>query len=326
MVFTVYRGGVETAVEASELATLPASGGTVWIDVVGPSPEEREELARSLDVLRALDLDLLRRRGRPPRTKVLPDSAFVRCYAIIFNGDLESQEIHAVAAATSLITLRYGTPFDLTPVADRWRRVSEPAGTDGGSLLAMVLDEIVDSYFDTVDAFEEAADALEERVFTPGEPPNEREAGRLNEILQRDVHHLRGELTKFRREILPYGEIRGLAQRAPSFVPAEAVAEFRDLGDAVLRVVELIDNARDQLTSTFEAVLAQVSNQLNITMKKLSAWAAILLVPTLIAGIYGMNFDQMPELRWRLGYPGALLSMGAAAGILYVVFKRRNWL
>jgi magnesium transporter len=94
----------------------------------------------------------------------------------------------------------------------------------------------------------------------------------------------------------------------------------------VIRVTELADNIRDLLTSLLEVRVSQIANRSNEIMKKLSAWAGIILVPTLIAGIYGMNFEGMPELRWNLGYPAALGTMLLTGGILYVMFKRRGWL
>ncbi|MGZ5353119.1 MAG: CorA family divalent cation transporter, partial [Actinomycetota bacterium] len=101
---------------------------------------------------------------------------------------------------------------------------------------------------------------------------------------------------------------------------------FRDVQDHVIRSIELIDNIRELLSSALEARLAQASNRLNVVMKQLSAWAAIILLPTLIAGIYGMNFEHMPELDWRLGYPLSLGSMAVTSFALYRVFKRKDWL
>jgi magnesium transporter len=94
----------------------------------------------------------------------------------------------------------------------------------------------------------------------------------------------------------------------------------------VIRAGELIDNIRELLTTALESQLAQVANRQNVVMKQLSAWAAIILIPTLIAGIYGMNFRNMPELDWEFGYPFAIGTMLVAAGTLYVVFKRKGWL
>jgi magnesium transporter len=104
------------------------------------------------------------------------------------------------------------------------------------------------------------------------------------------------------------------------------VPYYRDVLDHVIRSQEMIDNIRELLTGALDVRMAQASNRLNIVMKQLSAWAAIILIPTLIAGVYGMNFRHMPELDWRFGYPFALGLMGAAAFILYRVFRRRDWL
>jgi magnesium transporter len=101
---------------------------------------------------------------------------------------------------------------------------------------------------------------------------------------------------------------------------------YRDVEDHVIRAIELTDNIRELLSSALETRLVQTSNRQNVVMKQLSAWAAIILIPTLIAGIYGMNFEHMPELDWRLGYPFALAVMGATALVLFRVFRRRDWL
>src|SRR5439155_20003674 len=99
-----------------------------------------------------------------------------------------------------------------------------------------------------------------------------------------------------------------------------------DVADHVIRTTELTVNLRDLLTSLLEVQIAQIANRLNEVMKKLKSWAAIILIPTLIAGIYGMNFSSMPELSWRLGYPLALGAMAVSSLALYVIFKKREWL
>jgi magnesium transporter len=101
---------------------------------------------------------------------------------------------------------------------------------------------------------------------------------------------------------------------------------FRDVTEHAIRVAELADNIRDVLTSLLELRVSQIANHLNLIMRKLTAWAAILLVPTLIAGIYGMNFEGMPELHWRFGYLGALIVMFSASLALYAMFKKKEWL
>ncbi|MEX0991708.1 MAG: CorA family divalent cation transporter [Actinomycetota bacterium] len=325
---SLYRGGVRdpSVTGLDGVGSLLASDELVWLDVIAPEPGDFTALQAAIPPLVEFDLARLQRLGRPPKTKVFDDVLLVRSYGVLFDEELKTHEIHAIAGASFLVTLRYGPTFDLSPVAARWARAPERGIEGGAFLLAVLLDEIVDDYFDVVDRFEEQADALTDRVFDDQNSTGSKALQERRKALQLEIHRLRGELAKFRREILPFGELRELAQRPAPFVGPAAAEDFRDVADAVLRVIELIDNARDQLTSAFEAQMAQVSNELNQTMKKLSGWAAILLVPTLIAGIYGMNFREMPELRFALGYPMALGLMVVAAFILYRVFKHKDWL
>ncbi len=325
---SLYRGGAKdpSITGLDGIGSLLASDELVWLDVVAPEPSAFPALQTAIPPLVGFDFARLQRLGRPPKTKVFDDALLVRCYGVLFDGGLETHEIHAIAGPTFLVTLRYGTPFDLAPVAARWARDPERASEGGAFLLAVLLDEVVDDYFDVVDRFEEQADALTDRVFDDQDAAGTRALQERRKALQLEIHRLRSELARFRREILPFGELRELAQRPASFVGRAAGEDFRDVADAALRVTELIDNARDQLTSAFEAQMAQVSNELNQTMKKLSAWAAILLVPTLIAGIYGMNFRRMPEIDFAFGYPMALGLMLGAGFILYRVFKHKDWL
>jgi magnesium transporter len=117
-----------------------------------------------------------------------------------------------------------------------------------------------------------------------------------------------------------------LLRREAECLGEQAIVHLQDVFDHVLRVLDLLESQRELLTGLLEGRLAVMSNQMNLVMKATSSWGAILIVATLIAGIYGMNFRNMPELRWYYGYPGALGSMLVITGGLYVVFKRRGWL
>jgi magnesium transporter len=125
---------------------------------------------------------------------------------------------------------------------------------------------------------------------------------------------------------VPLRQVIDLLDEHGDLVTPPLVPYYRDVLDHVIRSQEMIDNIRELLTGALDVRMAQASNRLNIVMKQLSAWAAIILIPTLIAGIYGMNFRHMPELDWRLGYPFALGVMAVAAFTLFRVFKRRDWL
>jgi magnesium transporter len=140
------------------------------------------------------------------------------------------------------------------------------------------------------------------------------------------IFKVKKELTEFRRRVMPLREVLALLEENRQVVTSELRPYYRDVADHVIRALEAIDNLRETLTTALDAHLSRVSTHLNVVMKKITSWAAIILAPTLIAGVYGMNFRFMPELDWRWGYPFALGLMLLSAGVLYVMFKRRDWL
>jgi magnesium transporter len=191
-----------------------------------------------------------------------------------------------------------------------------------GFLLYLMLDEIVDGYLDVIDRFEDAADDIEDDVATEEEGSE----GAATRSLAQRIFRVRQRVVRFRRLAAPMREVVDLLIETPEIVTPALLPYFRDVLDHVIRMTELSDNVRDLLTSARELQLAQVANRQNVVTKQLTSWAAIILIPTLIAGIYGMNFRHMPELDWKFGYPFALALMGGAAFLLYRSFRKREWL
>jgi magnesium transporter len=143
----------------------------------------------------------------------------------------------------------------------------------------------------------------------------------------REIFAVRSDLTTVRRAAAPLREVvNAIIRREIEFVDDQAIVHFHDVYDRVLRVGDLVEAQRDLLTGLLEANLAVTSNQLNQVMKKMTSWGAILIVATLIAGIYGMNFRHMPELRWQYGYGLAIGLMGITTFVLWRYFKKKNWL
>ena len=237
-------------------------------------------------------------------------------------GELVDQELHAFVGPHYIATIRYGTePFSLKGVEHRWLGQPEMLAAEGGGFATYVLvDEVVDDYLSIIEAFEDRADDLEDDVFE--EPVTEGEGSELQERIFR----LKREVVRLRRFAAPLRQSLDMIQEEPKIAGSKLQPYYRDVSEHVLRVTELADNIRDLLTSLLEVRVSQVANRMNDIMKKLSAWAGIILVPTLIAGVYGMNFANMPELGWSVGYPAALGTMLLSSGILYVVFKRKGWL
>jgi magnesium transporter len=240
----------------------------------------------------------------------------MHAFAVDASNQFVDSEIHAFAGHRFLVTLRYDPPFDITGVLKRWDRQPELTNEGGGFLLYALLDEVVDGYFGVIERFQDIGEDIEDRVFADEPDPD----------VQEDIFHLKRQVVRFRRLVVPLREVLDLVQEQPGFVTEPLLPYYRDVADHVIRTMEFVDAAKDLLTTALEAQLSQVSNRLNVVMKQLTSWAAIVLVPTLIAGIYGMNFIHMPELRWRFGYAYALGVMAVSMILLYRMFKKRDWL
>jgi magnesium transporter len=239
-----------------------------------------------------------------------------------WRGVVSSREIDIVTGPGWLLTVRHpaedGSQVDLEEVARRFElQRSEHSATEQGFLLWAIFDVLVDGYFSVTDMVDERLDGIEEAVFVEPPPPG---------IPQR-TFDVRRDLTTLRRAAAPMREVvNAIIRKEIDFIDDEAIVHFHDIYDRVLRVGDLVEAQRDLLTGLLEANLAVTSNQLNQVMKKMTSWGAILIVATLIAGIYGMNFRHMPELRWQYGYVMALGLMGVSTFVLWRYFKKKNWL
>ncbi|MFI5053560.1 MAG: magnesium/cobalt transporter CorA [Acidimicrobiia bacterium] len=294
----------------------------VWVDCAAPSTEEvatlRAQLAMSPTVVEAI-------LNPEQRTKLLRygDYFHVAIHDCELSADdFQSREIDIVTGPGWLVTVRHPTSgsdsFDIDEVAHRFElQRSEHSTTEQGFLLWALFDLVVDRYFEVTDAFDDRLDTIEEGVFG--------DDGRVG--IPREVFSVRRELMLFRRAAAPVREVvNAIIRKEIPFVGEPAEVHFHDIYDRILRVVDLVESQRDLLTGLLEADLAVISNRLNEVMKKMTSWGAILIVATLIAGIYGMNFRHMPELHWQYGYLMALGMMGVSTFVLYRMFKRRDWL
>jgi magnesium transporter len=322
----VYRDGelAEEAPFAPEVIDAARrSGHRLWLDVVDPTDRELDELRLELG-LHELAVEDSRRWGQRAKVDFYPDHLFLVAHGLDLGeaDELVDREVHLFAAADRyVLTVRREPRFEFGTAGTRLSAAPHLSSEGIGYLLYLLIDEIVDGYLDTVERLEDVADDIEDAVAAE----DGRDAG-TDEALARRIFTIRRQVVRFRRLTSPMREAVDLILETPSIATQPLVPYFRDVLDHVIRMLELTDNVRDLLTSARELQLAQASNRLNVVMKQLSAWAAIILIPTLIAGIYGMNFRHMPELRWVSGYPFALGVMGAAALGLYLVFRKRGWL
>jgi magnesium transporter len=299
----------------------------LWIDAEGPDDEDglhalKAELGMGATVVDAI-------LNPRERTKLMRygDYFHVAVHDCeCSRGVVNSREIDIVTGPGWLVTVRHpdsnGSAVDLEEVARRFElQRAEHSETEQGFLLWAIFDVLVDGYFDVTDMVDDRLDQVEEKVF-----PDDAESNSSGSV-PREIFAVRSDLTIVRRAAAPLREVvNAIIRREIEFVDEQAIVHFHDVYDRVLRVGDLVEAQRDLLNGLLEANLAVTSNMLNQVMKKMTSWGAILIVATLIAGIYGMNFRHMPELKWAFGYPAALGLMGITTFFLWRYFKRKNWL
>jgi len=316
----LYKDGVlkEEAFDPERVSDLiEEEGARVWLDVEDPTDDELTMIGEEFS-LHPLSVEDTRHRGQRPKVEFFERYFLIVLHALSLDehDELVDSEIHAFAGHRYLLTLRYAPALDLSNVLKRWDRRPDHTSEGGGFLFYALLDEIVDSYFDVVERFEDLSEEIEDRVFSDEPDPD----------IQEVIFRLKRRVVTFRRLVMPLRDVLDLIQEEAGFVTPILAPYYRDVADHIIRTLEFVDGIRDLLTTALEAELAQVSNRMNAIMKTLTSWAAIILVPTLIAGIYGMNFNNMPELHWRFGYAWALGLMLVSGFLLYRMFKRRDWL
>ena len=297
--------------------TVPAEGPLIWLDMVAPGEAEGQFL-HGLGIHQLAVEDCLRGRQRP-KVDRFGSHLLLVCYAAHINLDRKRvafTELHLLVGASFLITVRDHSIPEIRAVLARWR-ASPDRFREVGQLAHAMVDTVVDNYFPILEHFSVRVAELETEIF---------EADRGQTAMQ-DILGLRRELVLFRRVVGPERDMLGdVVRRDLPFFNPELVPFFMDVRDHTMRIAEELDVMRDLLAASLEGHLAISSNQLNATVRMMTSWSIILMTMAVIAGIYGMNFNSMPELGWRFGYPFALLLMLAVGGLLILFFRRRGWI
>lgn len=320
-----FRHGVAEPepIDVKDLANARAGPGTLLVvDAVDFTEEELMFLADTLPI-HPLALDDLRNANQRTKLERYGSHWHVAVHAVEVKDDgLVVKEVDVVFGEDWFLAVRQpvagGEPFELTEVRRRFGRIRlECENDDLGCALWATIDVIVDGYFSVTDLVDERLDDIEEIVF----------GDERHDAIPQEVFALRRSLVQFRRAAAPIREVLStFLRREIEWLGPESIVLMQDVYDHSLRIADLIESQRDLLTGLLEAHLAVVSNRMNDVMKKTSSYGAILLVSTLIAGIYGMNFRYIPELRWHFGYFIALATMAVATAILWVQFRKRGWL
>ncbi len=308
--------GVEQVDDPSRISEMVGRDGRlVWVDLVDPTDEDLACVQAEFE-LHPLAIEDARKHRQRPKLEQYPTHAFVVAYSC------DLSEVDLFVGRTWVVSVREtndaGQAWPVDSARDRFER-TKSEGATAGFLLYVVLDELVDSYFDRTERVEDRLEEVEERIFAE-EAQDER-------AMQRDLFAVRRELLEFRRRVVPLREVvASLLHGEVEWVDEPTLVHLQDVYDHVLRAIDLIDSQRELLGNAVDAQLAIMSNRMNRVMKMMTSWGAILLGAALVAGIYGMNFEHMPELEWRLGYPFALSIMALITIVGYRYFKRRGWL
>lgn len=291
----------------------------LWIGLFEPDAPLLRHVQRELGLHDLAIEDALNAHQRP-KLELYHDSLFVvlrTAHHDAARHALEFGETHAFVGPNYIVTVRHGSLRSHVGVRARCESTPQLLVKGPGFVLYSVMDFVVDQYFPIVEAMAGELQELEEAIF----------GGELSSASTGRVYRLRRDLLALKRAVSPLMDVCNRLMRFETdLMPADTRVYFRDVYDHVIRINEMIDSQRELLTAALEANLALMSISQSEHMKRLAAWAAIIAVPTMIAGIYGMNFAHMPELRWQYGYEAALVVMAAACGALFYGFRRSGWL
>jgi magnesium transporter len=294
---------------------LSRRDANLWLHFDTPTEEELDFLKENFAIHHLTIEDIVNQNQRP---KIEPFENYV--YLAIHplrreaKWEIEPSELDLLLGRGWIVSVHYGPLPGLIDNSKLHERIPAALARGADFLLYTLVDLVVDSYFPIMDDVEDEIDSLEDRLLLRAH------AGDMNRLLS-----LKRSIVHIRRAVTPQREVLNqLTRHDFPFVRPENLVYFRDVYDHLIRIAEELDSLRDILSSVLEIHLASTSNQLNATMKRLTAYGTIFIAITAIAGIYGMNFKFMPELEWRYGYFVVLGVMAAISLGLYFYFKKRG--
>ena len=297
---------------------LSRPGCFVWVALRDASDAELEEMREEFD-LHPLAVEDARHGHQRPKIEEYGDSLFVVLKTIEVAGDeLKVGELHVFAGRNYVLSVRQGAERGFTDVRSRAEREPELLKHGSGYVLYALMDAVVDRYAPVLDAVVEKLESLEEQLFTAGASPR---------ASIEALYYVKQQLTQLKHVAGPLLESTGrlFGGRVPS-VCLGLGEYFRDVYDHLVRLNQSIDSARDTVSTAIQVTLALITIGESEVTKRLAAYAALVAVPTMIAGIYGMNFEHMPELSWAFGYPVVIGLMAVIDFYLFVRFRKAGWL
>jgi magnesium transporter len=316
-----YEHGVRVADvavgEVHEVLTNPDR--FVWIGMYEPSEELLREVQREFN-LHDLAVEDAHNAHQRPKFESYDGSLFVVLRTAQMAGsppEIHFGETHVFVGANYVVSVRHGSLLSHVGVRARCEATPTLLTKGPGFVLYALMDFIVDQYFPIVEALEDELESVEAEIFQD----------QVSRQTTSRIYELKRELLAVKRAVSPLVDVcNRLTRFDVELIPEDTRPYFRDVYDHVVRINEMIDNTRELLHTALEANLSLLSVSQNEDTKRLAAWAAIITTPTLIASVYGMNFEHMPELSWQWGYPFVIVLMVVAVSTLYFGFKRSGWL
>jgi magnesium transporter len=289
----------------------------VWLGLKEPSAELLDEVQQAFG-LHELAIEDAHSAHQRPKLERYGDSLFV----VLRTAHMERQRIafgetHFFVGPSYIVSVRHSSPLSHVQVRSRVESTPQELSKGPGFVLYALMDFIVDHYFPLVDHLEDTLEGIEEEIFRE----------KFSRETTERIYELKRNLLELKHAVSPLVEICNRLTRPDlELIPDDTRPYFRDVYDHAIRINERVDTLRELLSGALEANLSLMSVAQNEATKKLAGWAAIIGVPTMLASIYGMNFEFMPELQWRYGYPTVIGLSFAISSLLYAHFKRSGWL
>ncbi|QEI08206.1 magnesium/cobalt transporter CorA [Pigmentiphaga aceris] len=318
-----YENGQKLAdISTDEISDYIARPGCfVWVALSDATPEELDHMKEEFD-LHELAVEDAHHGHQRPKIERYGDSLFVVMQLVEVmkdgSGDLNVGEVDVFVGRSYVLSVRNRSSQGFLGVRERCEREPHLLSNGSGFVLYALMDAVVDRYFPVIDALEDELDAIEQQIFE--------QAGSAGTMIKR-LYNLKRRALVLKHAVAPL--LEAASKLNGGRVPDVCVGSqeyFRDVVDHLDRINASIDGMRDTIGSAMQVNLSMVTIEESEVTKRLASWAAIFAVCTAFAGIWGMNFDTMPELKWRYGYPVALLLMASVCGYLYYRFRRKGWL
>ncbi len=298
--------------------------GFAWIGLHEPTEDQINGIAETYGLHELAVEDAVHAHNRP-KLERYDETLFMVLKTVRYVGHsdptaateiVETGEVMAFLGRDFVVTVRHGRHSGLRDVRRRLEEDPEQLALGPSVVLHAIADHVVDTYIEVARQIEGDIDEIEAEVFSP-----------KSTMDPEQIYVMKREILDLRRAVMPLvGPMRKLSEGYSSLIPHDVRSYFRDVDDHLGGVAEQVAGFNELLTTLVDAVLAKISMRQNNDMRKITAYAGLISVPTMVAGVYGMNFDYMPELHWNFGYPMVMIAIAVVCGLLYRNFRRNNWL